>query len=168
MTALRNAGSHLAFIWDRNLMRLLILLGVLTVLIAANGTLGVIDSVIGLLASLPAFALQLSFAAAYIIFQFGILFWFLSRPRKYTVTPDDPQIGLSFDDYRGQPDLLAHARTTVGILRGVKEFPRACSSPARPAPARRSWPRASPGKPTCPSSTSMPVRSRACSSAPPS
>jgi cell division protease FtsH len=122
MTALRRAGSHLAFIWDRNLIRLLILLGLLTVLIAANGTLGVIDSAIGLIASLPAFALQLSFAAAYIIFQFGILFWFLSRPRKYTVTPDDPQIGLSFDDYRGQPDLLAHARTTVGILRGVKEF----------------------------------------------
>ena len=56
------------------------------------------------------------------IFQFGILFWFLSRPRKYTVTPDDPQIGLSFENYRGQPDLLEHAKSTVSILQGVSDF----------------------------------------------
>ena len=48
--------------------------------------------------------------------------WFLSRPRKYTVKPDDPQIGMTFENYRGQPDLLEHAKVTVGILRGVKEF----------------------------------------------
>lgn len=118
----RGLGSHLAFMWDKNLIRLVIVLMVLTALIAANGTLGVLEMAFGLIGSAPAFALQLSFAAAYIIFQFGILFWFLSRPRKYTVTPDDPQIGLSFENYRGQPDLLEHARTTVGILRGVKEF----------------------------------------------
>jgi cell division protease FtsH len=122
MTGLRNAGAHIAFMWNKNLMRLVIALGVLAVLIAVNGTLGVIQMVFGLVASLPALALQLSFAATYIIFQFGILFWFLSRPRKYVVTPDDQQIGLSFDNYRGQPDLLEHAKTTVGILRGVKEF----------------------------------------------
>ena len=68
--------------------------------------------------------MQLTFAATYIVFYFGLIFWFLSRPRKYTVTPEDPQIGLSFDDYRGQPDLLEHAKTTVGILRGTKEFER--------------------------------------------
>lgn len=48
--------------------------------------------------------------------------WFLSRPRKYTVKPDDPQIGQTFEDYRGQPDLLEHAKSTVEILRGVKAF----------------------------------------------
>ena len=98
------------------------MLAVITALIAANGTVAFIESIVGLIGAVPAFALQLSFAASYIIFQFGILFWFLSRPRKYTVTPDDPQIGLSFENYRGQPDLLEHAKTTVGILRGVKEF----------------------------------------------
>ena len=122
ITRLRSLGAHLAFMWDKNLIRLVVVLMVLTALIAANGTLGVLQMAFGLIGSAPAFALQLSFAAAYIIFQFGILFWFLSRPRKYTVTPDDPQIGLSFENYRGQPDLLDHARTTVGILRGVKEF----------------------------------------------
>jgi cell division protease FtsH len=112
----------MAFIWDRNLRRLAILLAVVTALVAANGTVQFLQTVFGLIGAIPAFALQLSFAASYIIFQFGILFWFLSRPRKYTVTPDDPQIGLSFENYRGQPDLLEHAKTTVGILRGVKEF----------------------------------------------
>lgn len=122
MNRIRGFGSHLSFVWDKNLGRLLIVLAILTGLIAANGTLQVVQMVFGLIGAAPGFMLQLSFAAAYIIFQFGILFWFLSRPRKYTVTPDDPQIGLSFENYRGQPDLLDHARTTVGILRGVKEF----------------------------------------------
>lgn len=122
MNRVRGFGSHLAFVWDKNLGRLLIVLAILTGLIAANGTLQVVQMVFGLIGAAPGFMLQLSFAAAYIIFQFGILFWFLSRPRKYTVTPDDPQIGLSFENYRGQPDLLEHAKTTVGILRGVKEF----------------------------------------------
>jgi cell division protease FtsH len=119
---IRGFGSYLAFVWDKNLVRLLLVLAVLTALITANGTLQVVQMVVGMIGAAPAFALQLSFAATYIIFQFGILFWFLSRPRKYTVTPDDPQIGLSFENYRGQPDLLEHAKTTVGILRGVKEF----------------------------------------------
>ena len=122
MNRLRTFGSNLNFIWNKNLIRLLIVLGVATALIAANGTVQFLQNVFGMIGAIPAFALQLSFAASYIIFQFGILFWFLSRPRKYTVTPDDPQIGLSFENYRGQPDLLEHAKTTVGILRGVKEF----------------------------------------------
>jgi cell division protease FtsH len=122
MSRLRGLGAHLAFIWDRNLFRLLIVLAILAALVAANGTIQVLQMGLGVLGSAPAFALQLSFAAFYLIVQFGFLFWFLSRPRKYVVTPDDPQIGLSFADYRGQPDLLEHAQTTVSILRGVKEF----------------------------------------------
>ncbi len=106
MNRIRTFGANLNFIWNKNLIRLLIVLGVATALIAANGTVQFLENVFGMIGAITAFALQLSFAASYIIFQFGILFWFLSRPRKYTVTPDDPQIGLSFDNYRGQPDLL--------------------------------------------------------------
>ena len=69
----------------------------------------------------------------------GSLFWFLSRPRKYTVTPDDPQIGMSFENYRGQPDLLEHAKSTVGSCRASRSSssaaarcPRACCCRARP------------------------------------
>ena len=122
MNRIRSLGSHLAFIWDKNLLRLALLLAVLSSLVFANGTVALIQQAIGLVALAPGFALQLSFAAFYLVVQFGFLFWFLSRPRKYVVTPDDRQIGLSFDDYRGQPDLLDHARSTVNILRGIKEF----------------------------------------------
>ena len=122
MTAVRGFFGHLGFVWNRNLWRLLLVLAVITALIASSGTVAFIQSVFGVIASIPAFALQLSFAAFYLIVQFGFLVWFLSRPRKYTVTPDDPQIGMSFADYRGQPDLLEHAKSTVSILRGVREF----------------------------------------------
>jgi cell division protease FtsH len=118
----RGMGSHAAFVWDKNLLRLALVLAVLVALVAANGTVSLLQQAVGLVAMAPAFALQLSFAAFYLVVQFGFMFWFLSRPRKYTVTPDDRQIGLSFDDYRGQPDLLDHAKSTVSILRGIKEF----------------------------------------------
>jgi cell division protease FtsH len=122
MTRLRTLGSNLAFIWDRNLIRLALVLAVLASLIASNGTVALIQQAVGVIGAIPVFAFQLSFAAFYLIVQFGFLFWFLSRPRKYVVTPDDRQIGLSFNDYRGQPDLLEHAQATVNILRGIKEF----------------------------------------------
>jgi cell division protease FtsH len=122
MTAIRAFLGHLGFVWNKNLFRLLIALAVLTALIASSGTVAFLQDVLGIIGAVPGFALQLSFAAFYLIVQFGFLFWFLSRPRKYVVTPDDQQIGMSFADYRGQPDLLDHAKTTVGILRGIKAF----------------------------------------------
>src|SRR5438552_10516002 len=71
---------------------------------------------------MPALVIQLLFLLVAGIAQFAGLMWFLSRPRTYTVTPDSPQIGLTFENYRGQPDLLEHAKSTVRILRGVQKF----------------------------------------------
>jgi cell division protease FtsH len=122
MTRIRNTVSHLAFIRDRNRMRLVLLLGFLTLLVLLNGARGLVESAVNLLSTLPLLAIQLAFAASYIVFYFGFMFWFLSRPRKYVVTPDDPQIGLSFNEYRGQPDLLEHAQATVAILQGEDAF----------------------------------------------
>ena len=122
MTALRSFGSHLVYMWDRNRARLVFVLGLLTLLIAFNGARGLLEATVGMVATLPLLAIQLAFAASYIIFYFGFMFWFLSRPRKYVTTPDDPQIGLSFSEYRGQPDLLEHARSTVAILQGEDAF----------------------------------------------
>ena len=71
---------------------------------------------IGMVAALPALAIQLAFAASYLIFYFGFMFWFLSRPRKYVTTPDDPQIGLS--------------SPTTAASRTCSSTPRAPSNPA--------------------------------------
>ncbi len=118
----RDVGSHMAFMWDKNLLRLAVLISVLAVLVAVNGARGVMEGAIAAIGLLPVLALQMMFVAFLIIFQFVIMFWFLSRPRKYTTTPDDAQIDLSFENYRGQPDLLEHAKSTVRILRGQSAF----------------------------------------------
>lgn len=114
--------DHGAYMWERNRRRLLILLIILTGAVVLFGVRGLIEGLIGLIGSAPGMVVLLLFYAFAMIAQFGVLMWFLSRPRMYTVTPDSPQIGLSFDNYRGQPDLLDHAKSTVRILTGIKKF----------------------------------------------
>lgn len=114
--------DHGAYMWERNRRRLLILLIILTAAVVLFGVRGLIEGLIGLIGSAPGMVVLLLFYAFAMIAQFGVLMWFLSRPRMYTVTPDSPQIGLSFDNYRGQPDLLDHAKSTVRILTGIKKF----------------------------------------------
>ena len=106
MRRVRTFTSNLGFVWNKNLWRLFTVLLIFAVLIALNGTVMVLSSAFSFLLSAPALAIQLGFALAFGIFQFAGIMWFLSRPRKYTIKPDDPQIGMSFANYRGQPDLL--------------------------------------------------------------
>ena len=122
MNPVRGFFSHLGHIWEKNRGRLVIVLFVVTLLVLLNGARGVVESTVGIIASAPLLLVQIAFAMTYIIFYFGFMFWFLSRPRKYVTTPDDPQIGLSFAEYRGQPDLLEHAQSTVRILKGETAF----------------------------------------------
>lgn len=114
--------DHGSYVWERNRRRLLILFLVLTVAVLLFGVTGIISALIGLIAQAPSMLILLLFYAFAMIAQFGVLMWFLSRPRTYTVTPDSPQIGLTFNNYRGQPDLLEHAKSTVRILQGIPKF----------------------------------------------
>jgi cell division protease FtsH len=66
------------------------------------------------------FVFQIGFAVMFIIIQFGALFWFLGRPRLYWVMPGET--GVSFDDYKGNPEVLEAARRIVLLLRGTEEF----------------------------------------------
>jgi cell division protease FtsH len=61
------------------------------------------------------------------LFQFILLFWFLSRSRTYEVMPGAE--GVSFKDYRGQPEVLEQARQMVTLLRGVRVFEDAGGEP---------------------------------------
>jgi ATP-dependent Zn protease len=65
--------------------------------------------------------------AALIIGQFALMFWFLGRTRQYTIMPGAE--GVSFKDYRGQPELLEQAKQIVKLLRGVKVFEQAGGEP---------------------------------------
>lgn len=74
-------------------------------------------------------ALQIGFAIMYIMIQFIALFWFLGRPRLYWVMPGET--GVTFDDYKGNPEVLEAARRIVRLLQGTKEFQNMGGSPVR-------------------------------------
>src|SRR6266487_335635 len=75
------------------------------------------------------YAFQISFALLFGIMQFVAIFWFLGRPRLYWLMPGET--GVTFEDYKGNPEVLEAARRIVGLLRGVKEFQQMGGSPVR-------------------------------------
>jgi len=80
-----------------------------------------------LLIAALSFILRLVFFIAIAIVQFVAIFWFLARSRMYTIYPG--QEGVSFKDYRGQPELVEQARQIVTLLKGVKRFERMGGEP---------------------------------------
>src|SRR4051812_42009128 len=48
-----------------------------------------------------------------IVLQFVAIFWFLSKSRTYEIMPGTE--GVSFADYKGQPELLEQARQVVTL-----------------------------------------------------
>lgn len=64
--------------------------------------------------------LQIAFAIVFVIIQFAAIFWFLGRGRTYWIKPGET--GVSFADYKGNPEVLESARRIVTLLRGIKEF----------------------------------------------
>ncbi|WP_163100679.1 AAA family ATPase [Peribacillus alkalitolerans] len=66
------------------------------------------------------FLFQLLFAMMFMIIQFVALFWFLARGRTYWILPGET--GSTWDDYRGNPEIVENAKRIVTLLRGVKEF----------------------------------------------
>jgi len=111
-----------AYVLEHNKKRLLILLGVFAVVLVFYGIRDVLGALGTFLANSPTLLIQLILLMVINIGGLVGMMWFVSRPRTYTVTPDDPQIGLTFNDYRGQPDLVEHAKTLVRILGGVERF----------------------------------------------
>nr|WP_255570578.1 AAA family ATPase [Cohnella sp. CFH 77786] len=64
--------------------------------------------------------LQLLFAVLFIIIQFVALFWFLARGRTYWILPGET--GATWEDYRGNPEIVENAKRIVTLLKGVKAF----------------------------------------------
>ncbi len=67
------------------------------------------------------FAVQVLGLLAGIVLQFGLLFWFLSRPSVEIIRPGD-DTSVTFDDYWGQPQLVALVKQWMSLLRDRKEF----------------------------------------------
>ncbi len=93
-----------------------------------------ISNIVPLVGSISAgsvlfYVFQIMFAFLFGIMQFVAIFWFLGRPRLYWVMPGET--GVTFDDYKGNPEVLEAARRTVALLRGVKEFEEMGGTPVR-------------------------------------
>jgi cell division protease FtsH len=56
----------------------------------------------------------------FIGFQFFLMYFFMARTRIYWVKPGET--GISFKDYRGNPEVLEAASRVVTLLKGAKEF----------------------------------------------
>lgn len=61
--------------------------------------------------SILVYAFQIIFAVLFGIMQFVAIFWFLGRPRLYWVMPGET--GVTFDDYKGNPEVLESDRKSV-------------------------------------------------------
>ncbi|MBK9711167.1 MAG: AAA family ATPase [Kouleothrix sp.] len=66
------------------------------------------------------FVFQMVLTIGLAIIQFVAIFWFLGRGRTYWVKPGET--GVSFKDYRGNPEVVEAAQRIVTLLKGVKEF----------------------------------------------
>ncbi|MEW9668463.1 AAA family ATPase [Ammoniphilus sp. 3BR4] len=100
--------------WRKILLRLAVLI-IIGLLVWQGG-----PTVWGIVFSIFGFAFQLLFAAMFLIIQFVALFWFLARGRTYWILPGET--GSTWDDYRGNPEIVENAKRIVTLLRGVKEF----------------------------------------------
>jgi cell division protease FtsH len=79
--------------------------------------------------SILLYAFQIVFAILFGLMQFVAIFWFLGRPRLYWVMPGET--GVTFKDYKGNPEVLESAKRIVALLCGVKEFQEMGGSPVR-------------------------------------
>ncbi len=75
------------------------------------------------------YVIRLVSVLAIAIGQFALIFWFLGRARMFVIWPGAGSEGVSFADYRGQPELLEQARQVVKLLRGVRVFEEAGGEP---------------------------------------
>jgi len=82
-------------------------------------------SVIGLQATMQlipqAFSLlfQLLYAVFFMVIQFGAMMWFMSRARVYWIMPGESPV--TFEDYKGNPEVLDRAKEIVEIMKAAKD-----------------------------------------------
>ena len=121
-------GMDRFFGWlGRNIVRVVVILVVLALVWVVTVPL------LGRIASMLPVVFGLLFQLLYVVFlmiaQFAGLMYFLGRPRIYWLRPGEA--GVTFDDYRGNPEVLDVAKRVVVLLKGVKEFKQMGGEPTR-------------------------------------
>jgi len=67
------------------------------------------------------FVLRIVFAISFVVIQFVAIFWFMAQSRVEVIRPGDPK-QITFDDYKGQPNLLKMVRQWISLLSDRAQF----------------------------------------------
>ncbi len=67
------------------------------------------------------FVLQIVFAIGFVVIQFVAIFWFMAQSRVEVIRPGDPK-QMTFDDYKGQPNLLRLVKQWISLLSDRGKF----------------------------------------------
>jgi len=67
------------------------------------------------------FAARILFVIAFAVIQFVEIFWFMAQSRVETIRPGDPK-QVTFDDYKGQPNLIKMVRQWISLLSDRGKF----------------------------------------------
>ena len=67
------------------------------------------------------FALRILFVIAFAVIQFVAIFWFMAQSRVEVIRPGDPK-QVTFDDYKGQPNLIKMVRQWISLLSDRSKF----------------------------------------------
>lgn len=66
-------------------------------------------------------AFRIVFAISFVVIQFVAIFWFMAKSRVETIRPGDPK-QVTFDDYKGQPNLIKMVRQWISLLSDRTQF----------------------------------------------
>lgn len=67
------------------------------------------------------FAMRIVFAISFVVIQFVAIFWFMAQSRVDVIRPGDPK-QVTFDDYKGQPNLIKMVRQWISLLSDRGQF----------------------------------------------
>ena len=106
----------------KNFIKIVLVVGVLGAVIAFATTDDVsMNMVLSGITTALQIGLQIMTLMAGIVLQFGLLFWFLGRPKVEIIKPGD-NTTVTFADYWGQPQLVKLVKQWMFLLRDRKEF----------------------------------------------
>jgi cell division protease FtsH len=67
------------------------------------------------------FVFRILFAISFVVIQFVAIFWFMAQSRVEVIRPGDPK-QMTFEDYKGQPNLLKLVRQWIYLLSDRGKF----------------------------------------------
>jgi len=103
-------------------IKISLVMSVLTILVIfASGGDVELNLVLSGLQTAFGVAVQILSVLLAIVLQFGLIFWFLGRPKVEIIRPGD-DTSVTFDDYWGQPQLVNLVKQWMSLLRDRKDF----------------------------------------------